>query len=558
MYPRLSISVLILLISSEIFGLEGAQDIAPKTCVSDGCLRGRSFTSYGGKRYEAYLGVPFAKPPVDKLRFKNPVPVEPWTGDYDASFERSKCVQKNDIWLNPKVEGSEDCLYLNLYKPVTPKNPEKPMAVMVFIHGGGYFSGSASMGEFGPDRLMDTEEVILVVIQYRLGVFGFFSTGDQAATGNFGLKDQSAALRWVQRNIAQFGGDPALVTLLGQSAGGASVQMHMMSPLSKGLFSRAVVMSGSALGFWNQPIKEPLKFAQQQAESVGITAPASMSSEELVDALRQVDAIKLGESIDKLKFWFIYPIAPYHSVIEKHVDNETFISEDPSIVWARGGYHPIPWRTGFVPNEGTFASLAIITNASLVAELNEHSSSYIPRIFGCKENEKSRKMLRERFFPDGTDEHWITDANLNNLQQAFSEAYITYAIAMSVKQYANHETTKNPLDLYYFNFKGNHSHSKFATNSGSDYGVCHSDDLSYLFRSKDLFDDFEPNSPEAAMSEKLVEYYTQFAYDGVTNPTCRKKCEIQEFTNDVNQPFKINSIDGFDQEMVAFWTEIYK
>ncbi|XP_058834509.1 juvenile hormone esterase-like [Topomyia yanbarensis] len=549
---------LILLISSGISGSKDTPNISPQTCVSEGCLRGRYFTSYGGKRFEAYLGVPFAAPPVGEYRFKNPQAIQPWTGVYDASFERSKCVQKNDLLPNAAVEGSEDCLYLNLYKPVTAKNPGKPMAVMVFIHGGGYFAGSASMGEFGPDRLMDTGEVILVVIQYRLGAFGFLSTGDRVAPGNFGLKDQNAALRWVQRNIARFGGDPALVTLLGQSAGGASVQMHMMSPLSKGLFSRAVMMSGSALGFWHRPIEDPLKFAQEQAVAVGIASPTSMSTEELIRALREVDAIELGKSIDNLKFWFVYPLAAYHPVVENYVDSETFISEDPNVVWARGEYHQIPWRTGFVPNEGAFSSLQILLNASLVAELNEHAESYMPRLFGCKENEKSRRMLRQRFFPDGTDTQWITDANLNKIQDIFSEAFITYPIALTVKQYVDHvETNKNPIDLYYFSFKGNHSHSKYFSNTDLDFGVCHSDDLSYLFRSKDLFDDFEPDSPETAASAKLVDYYVRFAYDGVQDGTCQKKCAILEFANDASQQVKTDYMDGFDDEMIAFWTEIY-
>ncbi|XP_055533358.1 juvenile hormone esterase-like [Wyeomyia smithii] len=533
----------------------------PRTCLAEsGCLQGRYFTSPNGTQYEAYLGVPYARPPVGELRFKNPQPVEPWTGNYNATFERAKCVQKNDLEPNASVEGSEDCLYMNVYKPQLSKNPDKPLAVLVYIHGGGYFAGSASQGEFGPDRFMDTGEVIVVVMQYRLGVFGFLSTGDEFASGNFGLKDQNAVLRWVQKNIAQFGGDPTLVTLFGQSAGGSSVQMHMMSPLSKGLFSRAVIMSGSALGFWHRPVENPLKMAQEQAAAVGIDSPSAMSSEELVQALRQVDALELGRSIDKLKFWHIYPLVFWRPVVEKYVDSATFISEDPRTLWANGAYHQIPWRIGYVPNEGAFASLSLITNKTLIDDLNKHADSYIPRMFGCKEDEKSRRMLRQRFFPDGTDEQWITEKNFKQLQDLFSEAFITFPITLSVKQHISKGTEKRtPFDIYYFSFKGNHSYSKYFAQTDLDFGVCHSDDLSYLYRAKALFKDFKPNSPELAMATKLVDYYVQFAYNGVTNDACSGDCVVQEFTKsgDPDKPVKIQINKAFDEEMFAFWREIY-
>lgn len=172
---------------------------------------------------------------------------------------------------------------------------------MVYIHGGGFFAGGASPSIIGPEYFMDTRRVILVTFQYRLGVFGFLSTGDEVAPGNFGLKDQVMALRWVKHNIAYFGGNPDLVTIFGQSAGGASVHMHMISPMSDGLFSRAIVMSGNAIAPWNIPTEDPLSLAQRQAEAVGITQVDTLSSKQLVDALRNVDANVLSESIDKLK-----------------------------------------------------------------------------------------------------------------------------------------------------------------------------------------------------------------------------------------------------------------
>lgn len=536
-----------------------SEESAPRVCIEDGCLLGKHFTSQKGSAYEAFLGVPYARPPVGELRFKNPQPVEPWTGDYDASFERSKCVQKNDLWINQKVEGDEDCLYINLYKPQQPKRDK--LAVMVYIHGGGYFAGSASKGEFGPDRFMDTEEVILVVMQYRLGVFGFLSTGDHAATGNFGLKDQNAVLRWVQKNIDRFGGDPQLVTLFGQSAGGASVQMQMMSPLSKGLFARTWSLSGSALGFWTKPNEDPLKFAREQALAVGVEAVEGMTSEELVNALRQVDAETLGQSIDKLKFWHVFPLTPYRPVVEQYVDHETFISEDQRDLWARGEYLQVPWVTSFVPNEGAFASLALVINQTLLDQLNENAGSYLTRLLGCPENEKSSRLLKERFFPDGSDNSWITENNAHRIQDIMSEAFIIFPIAQGVQQHVALENpSKAPIDVRYFNFTGRYSHSKYFAKDDGNFGVCHSDDLLYLFRAGELFPDFETDSEEYAMAEKLVEDYVRFAYDGLKSHNCQENsCSIMEYTNSKgsDKPYKLDNIEGFDEAMIKFWTEFY-
>lgn len=198
---------------------------------------------------------------------------------------------------NAKVTGVEDCLYLNVFRPVVlDKNIKLP--VIVFIHGGGYFAGSANPDIIGPEYFMDTSEVIMVTIAYRLGALGFLSTGDAEAPGNFGLKDQAMALHWVQDNIEYFNGNPSSVTIMGISAGASSVNMHMSSPLSEGLFHKAVSMSGNALGPYNNPTKKPLDLATRQAELFGINATKTA---ELISELRKIEAWRIVDSIDQLK-----------------------------------------------------------------------------------------------------------------------------------------------------------------------------------------------------------------------------------------------------------------
>lgn len=162
---------------------------------------------------------------------QNPQPIDDWAEVYDATFPRSVCAQINFLIPGSVPEGDEDCLYLNIFRP---KGVKKQLPVMVYIHGGGYFSGSTDITIYGPEYLMDTRDVVLVTVQYRLSLFGFLSSGDENCSGNFGLKDQNMALRWLKKNIAEFGGDANDITLVGESAGAASVHLQMLSKQSDG------------------------------------------------------------------------------------------------------------------------------------------------------------------------------------------------------------------------------------------------------------------------------------------------------------------------------------
>ena len=202
-----------------------------------------------------FLGVPFAKPPLGSLRFAPPQPAEPWSSVKNATSYPPMCFQDpvtgqivNDLLTNRKekipLQFSEDCLYLNIYTPADLTKSDR-LPVMVWIHGGGLVLGGAST--YDGLVLSTHENVVVVVIQYRLGIWGFFSTGDEHSRGNWGHLDQVAALHWVQDNIAKFGGDPGSVTIFGESAGGESVSVLVLSPLAKNLFQRAISESGVAL-----------------------------------------------------------------------------------------------------------------------------------------------------------------------------------------------------------------------------------------------------------------------------------------------------------------------
>ena len=221
-------------------GAAGAQPAPPTVKIDSGKLAG---TEKDGMK--TFLGIPYAAPPVGPLRWKAPQPAKAWQGIRQATAFGPVCPQIA-AWV--KMPRSEDCLTLNVWAPVSKAG--KPYPVMVYIHGGALANGHGS--EWGPEggKSIVQKGVILVSINYRLGVLGFFAHPELAAespdhaAGNQGFRDQIAALQWVKRNIAAFGGDPNRITIAGESAGGSSVAALTVSPLAKGLFQRAIAESG--------------------------------------------------------------------------------------------------------------------------------------------------------------------------------------------------------------------------------------------------------------------------------------------------------------------------
>ncbi len=234
-----------------------------------------------------YKGIPFAAPPVGYLRWRAPQPVHPWADVRPATTFAPACLQNGVSMPGEELpRTSEDCLYLNVWTPAA--NPAAKLPVLVWIYGGGYTNGSASMPLYWGDRLA-RRGIVVVTVAYRLGAFGFLAHPElsaenlQKSSGNYAFLDQIAALQWVQRNIGAFGGDPGRVTIAGQSAGAMSVNILMASPLAKGLFHRAIGQSG---GFF-EPVQIAPRYLLSNAEKDGVSF-ATLLGAPSIAALRRL------------------------------------------------------------------------------------------------------------------------------------------------------------------------------------------------------------------------------------------------------------------------------
>ena len=257
--------------------LAGCQPANPVLDIEGGQIQGVESSVKG---VYIYKGIPFAAPPVGDLRWQEPQPVVPWEGVKQADTFSAGAVQANHDSTNPWTsefywedpEFSEDCLYLNVWTPA-PGKPGRKLPVAMWIHGGAYTGGWGFEPEFD-GKVWAEKGVVLVTVNYRLGVFGFlthpFLTEESPhhVSGNYGILDQIAALQWVHRNIAAFGGDPENITILGQSAGAGSVKTLVSSPLTDGLIKQAIIQSGGGVNV--RPAGAPAQPAGAQMDFIGL------------------------------------------------------------------------------------------------------------------------------------------------------------------------------------------------------------------------------------------------------------------------------------------------
>ncbi|KAH9368397.1 hypothetical protein HPB48_012673 [Haemaphysalis longicornis] len=268
-----------------------------------------------GKHLHAYLGIPYAEPPVSDLRFKRPRQVSPWEGVYNATSKPPACRQVSvSLFGFAKLnysEASEDCLYVNVWKPSQPpcskgqNCPSRSLPVVVYFHGGGFQWGDSALMIYDPANFVALTDVVFVTFNYRLGFFGFLSLDTEPVPGNVGLWDQNMVLKWVRKNIASFGGNPEEVTIAGHSAGATSVALHTASPHSKGLFKRVIMQSGA-------PVSMVLTlFFSGQGKFINIAGSLGCYDtnttfdgqiNDVVSCLRQLDAGFIINKLENINF----------------------------------------------------------------------------------------------------------------------------------------------------------------------------------------------------------------------------------------------------------------
>ncbi|XP_032510776.2 carboxylic ester hydrolase-like isoform X2 [Danaus plexippus] len=481
--------------------------INPIVHVKEGKLRGCVKKLHNGQEYFSFKGIPYAQPPVGDLRFKAPIPPKPWSGTRDALEHGPNCPHF-DIFSLSGENIDENCLFLNVYTPTLQTNTKLP--VMVYIHGGGYYSGSGDSNLYGPEFLL-RHNIVLVTINYRLEVLGFLCLNTPEVPGNAGMKDQVAALKWVQNNIKQFGGDPGNVTIFGESAGGASVTYHMMSPMTKGLFHKAIAQSGTCLCDYaldNDPVNRAFrvgKFLGKDTENPNelLTYLQSLPSKKLI-SLTMKTATKEEKSRGlPIKF------AP---VVEKRFgDSEAFLPENPLDILIAGKMHAVPFMTGYNSSEGF---LIVPNELPKLAYINKHPSCLVPKDIYNKVSEAKALEFGERIKQFYWGDRDLTKDDIEILTDVLSDVHFVVAAYRYASCYSKYSS---PVYMYRFNLVTELNWIQQMLGMTEHKGACHFDDVFYIFSNGMNREKYENSPILQEHIHRITKMWTDFAKTG--NPT---------------------------------------
>jgi para-nitrobenzyl esterase len=446
---------------------------AEQVRIDSGAVEGTA--GAGGVR--VFKGIPFAAPPVGALRWKAPQPAAKWTGVRHATEFGSRCMQWQVFgdMIFRDAGPSEDCLYLNVWTPA--KSAKDRLPVMVWIYGGGFMAGGSSEPRQDGENLAKLG-VVVVSMNYRLGIFGFLAhpeltkESDRNGSGNYGLMDQQAALDWVKRNIAAFGGDPKNVTIFGESAGSFSVSAQMASPLSRGLFHKAIGESGAMFSVTlpARPLAEAEKAGSQFAQSIGAASLADLRAkpaEELLDATRKQTGVRFGPCVDGY-----------------------FLPESPLAIFTAAKQNKVPLLAGWNADESNLRTF--------FQKLEPTRENYLERA-RAQFGDRSDEFLK--LYPASSDEEMKRSA-----ADIAGDQFIGFSTWKWMELHSR--TGKQPLWRYRF------EQEPPAT---TPRGAYHSAEIEFVFGALPSKKEYSWRPEDFKVSELMMSYWTNFAKKGDPN-----------------------------------------
>ncbi|CAH1175676.1 unnamed protein product [Phaedon cochleariae] len=471
---------------------ENVDDLIVELVEPKGKIRGHVLASATGRKYYAFQEIPYGEPPVGENRFRPPKSHNGWDGILDCTNNRKICYQfefpmtpigidhqkSMENTKDTEVEESEDCLYLNVYTPAKPGSTDT-LSVYLFIHGGAFATGDGTFASLGPKYLIDGD-IVIVTMNYRLGPFGFLSTGTDEISGNMGLKDQHLALEWTYKNIHLFGGNPQDIVLGGESAGAYAAGYHLLSPKSKGLVSGFIQQSGSNIGV-AAFLSHPRQYAFELGRALG--SMDSESTDQLVIALKNASAeqiVKASVSVHHPEpLGFIASII-WEPVIEDEYAYQAMVTSPMHQEMMLGNFNQVPCLLGFNSEESLgFMSPDESVLKRVAAFYDKNPSMLIESVLNVENKTLAGEKLR-RVYTASTFEEDLGAFIKFTSDVSFIRATIRQA-----------ELTSKHVPVYLYQLSA-------ANNINHKYpGVSHFLDMRYLW-------DMPPFAPDTSPIDEVV------------------------------------------------------
>ncbi|XP_063701626.1 esterase B1-like [Culicoides brevitarsis] len=533
----------------------------PVVATLSGPVKGLIKQTDTSKRYFSFQGIPYAEPLHGEFRFKAPRPVKKWSETLDATRE-SDISYQFDIWRpDPMLTGGDNCLNLNIYTPNI--EPATSLPVFVWIHGGGFVFGSGSSQVYGPDYLVE-RDVVVVTVNYRLNIFGFLSLRDPkvGVPGNAGLKDQTMALRWIKENVACFGGDPNNVTIAGESAGGASINYHLISPFSKGLFTRAIMMSGSVFNPWAQAPINYKDFLKRLAVHLEIDENSSDSA--LFEAIVKTDPIKLVQidlqlAEEEEKFFGSVLLSGFLPQVEPYASESCFLPSSVEILsrnpWSKdldvilGGcadegllfYYELPSDSQFSQmNEDFSLFLTPDLRAKVSSREAHHRGSILKKLYFAEERLTLKNVPKFIDF-QGDKQFWFGIYSTLRFRLAAAGKGKTFFYRLNVPP------SKDTPDFYEF--------VRTFSNVPHRNGTCHSEDIPFLFKAA-FAKRFAPNDDNYVAAQRFLTTFVDFVNNGKPSDAWRETSKKSIKCLDMGQrDWRMTTLPNIDKLRV--WEAVY-
>ncbi|KAL7729708.1 hypothetical protein ACLKA6_014578 [Drosophila palustris] len=478
--------------------------------LPNGQLRGRD---NGG--YYSYESIPYAEPPLGELRFEAPQPyTRKWEDTFDATNSPVLCLQWSQFNEQPdKLVGTEDCLIVSVYKP---KNPgRKSFPVLVNLHGGAFMFGGGT--GYGHTRLMASGNAIVVKINYRLGPMGFLSTGDVDLPGNMGLKDQRLALQWIKKNIAYFGGEPENILVVGHSAGGASVHLHLLKEDLSTLAKAAVSVSGNALNPWVLQ-----KGARRRAFELGRFAGCGLldDSKALKSCLKAKPASEIVRSVQHFFVLDYTPFSVFGPVVEPADSRDAFLSQHPMDIIRNGRFSQVPWLTSYTKEDGGYNAASLLVKQSngreVIEELNSRWFELAPHLLFYRDSFKTiqemddhSRDLRQKYLGNRN----FSVENYLDVQRLFTDVLFKNDTQLAMDLHRQHG--KSPVyGFVYDNPADNAVGQWLAKRKDIFLGSVHGDDYFLMFDNL-IRQPIRPD--EMVTSKNLIKMLADFAQSGTVS-----------------------------------------
>ncbi len=473
-HRRLALAATALALSAGLVACGGGRNADIDAAqTSSGLVRGSETD-----QHVAFKGIPYAAPPVGALRWKAPTAPAAWSGERSARAFGPHCAQPQSFYGTAST--SEDCLYLNVYRPKS----EGPHPVMVWIHGGAFYLGESN--GYNPERLV-AKDTVVVTLNYRLGALGFLahpalSAEQGGGSGNYGLMDQQAALRWVKANIAALGGDPANVTIFGESAGGFSVMSHLASPGSAGLFHKAIVMSGAYPFSFGQDT-----LAQAEAKGSAFAATADCSGGALAACLRSmpVSAVLAAQTAT-------FPQGPI-----PHVDKTVLPAAVRDTIVARN-HHKVPVLQGTTRDEWRL----FVAQGELLTGAPVTEATYVPTIMATL-------LFPQQLATTMATAVYPPAAYGGSASLALGALGTDAVFACSGRVAAKLLSAAAPV--YSYEFADASAPQRLPGTLSFPMGAAHTSELPYLFTMNTL------NTAQQSLADTMAGFWTSFARSGNPN-----------------------------------------